>query len=120
MSIDHLPDLADPEEIRRFQAALADYRAGRLEEERFTAIRLQHGVYGQRQAGVFMVRVKIPGGRLSAPRLRAIAHALRHESQTNVASVTTRQDIQLHCRPTWPRRHATSCATPSPSTCRAR
>ena len=99
MSIDHLPDLADPEEIRRFRTALADFRAGRLDEDRFTAIRLQHGVYGQRQAGVFMVRVKIPGGRLSAPRLRAIARALRHESQVNIASVTTRQDIQLHFVP---------------------
>ncbi len=99
MSIDQLPDLADPEEIRRFRTALADFRAGRLDEDRFTAIRLQHGVYGQRQEGVFMVRVKIPGGRLSAPRLRALAHALRHESQVNVASITTRQDVQLHFVP---------------------
>ncbi len=99
MSAESLPRWSDREEIVRFQRAVEDYRAGRLDEERFTAIRLQHGVYGQRQAGVFMVRVKVPGGRLDAPRLRALAGALRHYSQTNLASITTRQDVQLHFVP---------------------
>ena len=99
MSVETLPRWSDSEEIARFRRAVEDYRAGHLDEERFTAIRLQHGVYGQRQSGVFMVRVKVPGGRLDAPRLRAVAEVLRHYSQTNLASITTRQDVQLHFVP---------------------
>ncbi len=47
-----------------------------MDAARFTAGRLQMGIYGQRQEGVNMVRIKLPGGRLSAPKLRKIASAL--------------------------------------------
>jgi len=47
--------------------------AGDEEEETFKGYRLSYGIYGQRQAGYQMVRVKIPHGRLSSTQLEALA-----------------------------------------------
>jgi len=89
-------DLADFEEIEQYARDLAAFRSLEIDADRFTAIRLQMGCYGQRQDGVNMLRVKIPGGRLSPARLRAIAGVLEAHSRHHNAHVTTRQDIQLH------------------------
>lgn len=54
------------------------------------------GVYRQKpNDGHFMLRVKIPGGALSAFKLREIGH-LAKEYGRNFGDVSTRQDIQLH------------------------
>ena len=65
--------LSDLEEIDRFEQAIASFNAGEIDPERFTAIRLQQGAYGQRQPGVNMLRIKVPGGRLTAVQLEVIA-----------------------------------------------
>jgi sulfite reductase (NADPH) hemoprotein beta-component len=91
-----LKSLADNDEIAHYEAALARYLDLELDAERFTAIRLQQGVYGQRQEGVNMVRIKLPGGRLSPSRLAAIAEVVERHVPQQVAHITTRQDIQLH------------------------
>ncbi|NOY63735.1 MAG: hypothetical protein GXP10_11410, partial [Gammaproteobacteria bacterium] len=62
----------DNDEAARYEAAVQAFLAGEYDAERFMALRLQHGVYGQRQEGVQMVRVKIPGGVLNAEQLLAI------------------------------------------------
>ena len=41
-------DLVDGDEIGRYAEALSTYREGAIDADRFTAIRLQQGVYGQR------------------------------------------------------------------------
>ena len=87
------------QEIDRFEASLKDYLDLKIDAERFTSIRLQQGVYGQRQEGVNMLRVKIPGGSLDADQLEAIADALDTHSRIDTAHVTTRQDIQIHSVP---------------------
>lgn len=92
-------DLVDGDEIERYAEALSTYREGAIDADRFTAIRLQQGVYGQRQEGVNMVRIKIPGGRLTAPQLEAIATALETYARHDVVHITTRQDIQMHYVP---------------------
>src|SRR5690242_11794439 len=56
--------LADVEEIGRYADAVAAHARGEIPDDRFTAIRLQMGTYGQRQSGVNMMRVKAPGGAL--------------------------------------------------------
>jgi len=91
--------LTNSEEIDRFEAALAGYFNLQIDAERFTAIRLQQGVYGQRQDGVNMLRVKIPGGSLNPAQLDAIADVLDTHSQNDTVHVTTRQDIQIHSVP---------------------
>jgi sulfite reductase (NADPH) hemoprotein beta-component len=91
-----LKSLSDAEEIAHYEEALARYLDLELDAERFTALRLQQGVYGQRQEGVNMVRIKLPGGRLSPSRLAAIAEIAEKHVPQQVAHITTRQDIQLH------------------------
>jgi sulfite reductase (NADPH) hemoprotein beta-component len=94
-----LENLADNEEIGRFDEALQGFLLGVTDAERFTAIRLQHGVYGQRQEGVNMVRIKLPGGRLDPARLKAVADVLDRYVEGASAHITTRQDIQVHFLP---------------------
>ncbi|ADE11270.1 nitrite/sulfite reductase [Sideroxydans lithotrophicus] len=92
-------NLSDLEEIERFEQAIATFNAGGIDPDRFTAIRLQQGVYGQRQQGVNMLRIKIPGGRLTAVQLDAIADVAGEFSQHQIAHLTTRQSIQIHYIP---------------------
>jgi len=92
-------DLSDLEEIDRLEQAIQTFIEGRIDPDRFTAVRLQQGVYGQRQDGVNMLRIKIPGGRLNADQLEAIADVTDSFSQRGIAHVTTRQAIQVHFIP---------------------
>ncbi|MDL1864161.1 nitrite/sulfite reductase [Betaproteobacteria bacterium PRO5] len=97
--MDHLTDLADSKEIDAYEQALQGMLDGRIDADRFMATRLQLGIYGQRQEGVNMVRIKIPGGRLVQKQLEAIADVLEGYAQHGQAHITTRQDIQLHYVP---------------------
>ena len=87
------------EELARYGEAVSSRLSGELDEERFMAIRLQQGIYGQRQENVNMIRIKLPGGRVSPLQLKGIADVLSDHSKEEIASVTTRQDIQLHTIP---------------------
>lgn len=83
------------EEIEAFEAEVARLRAGDVSMDIFKPFRLQHGIYGQRQPGVQMFRIKIPFGGLTANQVRRVAQ-LADAYATGVGHVTTRQDIQLH------------------------
>jgi sulfite reductase (ferredoxin) len=83
------------EEIETFESEVARLQAGDVSGDIFKPFRLQHGIYGQRQPGVNMVRIKIPFGGLSANQIRRVAE-LADRYATGVGHVTTRQDIQLH------------------------
>lgn len=87
------PDIL--EEIETFEGEAHRLQAGDLSNDLFKPFRLQHGIYGQRQPGVQMVRIKIPFGGLNANQLRRVAE-LADRYGTGVGHVTTRQDIQLH------------------------
>lgn len=93
-------NLTDAEELDRFEENVNAFLNGEMDGDKFTAFRLQQGVYGQRQAGVQMVRIKLPGGRLNPPQLVAIAEAVEKYTDHKIAHITTRQDIQLHYVPT--------------------
>lgn len=86
------------EEIEVFEEEARKMLAGDLSVDIFKPFRLQHGIYGQRQPGVHMVRIKIPFGGLTANQLRRIGE-LADTYATGVGHVTTRQDIQLHFVP---------------------
>ena len=92
-------NLSDLDEIKRFEQAIATFNAGDVDADRFTSVRLQQGVYGQRQQGVNMLRIKIPGGRLKAEQLDAVADVVESYAQRDIAHVTTRQAIQVHFIP---------------------
>jgi len=82
-------------DIEAVGAFLDELRAGALTEDEFRPKRLRFGIYGQRQPGVQMVRLKIPFGAVTPGQLRGIADAA--DAYANgVAHATTRQDFQLH------------------------
>lgn len=83
------------EEIETFEGEVRRLNAEEVSADIFKPFRLQHGIYGQRQPGVQMVRIKIPFGGLTANQLRRIAE-MADTYATGVGHVTTRQDIQLH------------------------
>ncbi|HWC51275.1 MAG TPA: sulfurtransferase TusA family protein [Nitrospira sp.] len=83
------------EEIETFEQEARRMLSGEIAGDLFKPFRLQYGIYGQRQAGVQMVRIKIPFGGITANQLRRIAE-LAEQHTTGVGHVTTRQDIQLH------------------------
>ena len=87
------------QEIDSIEAEIHRFLRGELSPERFRAFRLGHGIYGQRQPGVQMVRVKIPSGVLNGRQLRRLAD-ISEEFSTGVSHLTTRQDLQFHyaCR----------------------
>ena len=42
------------------------FKEGKIDDERFRSLRLARGVYGQRQEGVQMIRIKLPFGKVSS------------------------------------------------------
>ncbi len=82
-------------EILDLEKKIYAYRNGHIPEEKFRSLRLVRGVYGQRQKGVQMVRIKLPFGRLTVKQLNRIADISDEYSNGNL-HLTTRQDIQVH------------------------
>ncbi len=71
------------------------FREGKMDEEKFRSLRLARGVYGQRQAGVQMVRIKLPYGKMTLAQWERISF-VSDEYSTGNLHLTTRQDIQIH------------------------
>ena len=71
------------------------FREGQIDEERFRSLRLARGIYGQRQLGVQMIRIKLPYGKVSSEQLHRIADVSDEYSRGRL-HITTRQDIQIH------------------------
>lgn len=71
------------------------FHNGKIDEEKFRSLRLARGVYGQRQEGVQMIRIKVPYGKLKSNQLRRIADVSDEYSRGRL-HITTRQDIQIH------------------------
>src|SRR5690242_6594358 len=86
------------EEIETFRVKSQAYLAGEISDDDFRPFRLKHGIYGQRQAGVQMVRCKIPGGLLTAPQVEQLAR-VADEFGGGRGHLTTRQNIQYHFVP---------------------
>ena len=86
---------ADWAEVEAFRAEVERLGRGELTAEEFRGFRLRHGVYGQRQPERYMVRVKVPAGRLTANQFEALGRLAEHFADGQ-AQVTTRQDLQLH------------------------
>ena len=71
------------------------FKDGKIDEEKFRALRLARGVYGQRQPGVQMIRIKLPFGKVTTQQLNRIAD-VSDEYSIGRLHITTRQDIQIH------------------------
>lgn len=71
------------------------YREGTLHEDKFRSLRLARGIYGQRQPGVQMVRIKMPFGKATFRQILRIADISDEYASSNL-HLTTRQDVQVH------------------------
>ncbi len=83
-------------EVQRFEAESARFQSGEQDNLEFTPFRLRQGVYGQRQADVQMIRVKIPGGILTADALDALGDIAEHYAPLGKGHITTRENVQFH------------------------
>src|SRR6516162_7578188 len=82
-------------EIETFRAKAMSYLAGEITDADFRPFRLKHGIYGQRQPGVQMVRCKIPSGLLNPEQLRVLTR-IADDYSTGRGHVTTRENCQFH------------------------
>src|SRR5271157_1394790 len=85
-------------EIETFRQQAAEFLAGRISEDDFRPFRLKHGIYGQRQPGVQMVRCKLPGGLVTARQMEQLGR-IADEFGGGKGHLTTRQNIQYHFVP---------------------
>jgi sulfite reductase beta subunit-like hemoprotein len=86
------------EEIETFRRKARAFLDGEITEDEFRPFRLKHGIYGQRQPGVQMVRSKIPGGMMTAAQAGQLAR-VAEEYGGGRGHLTTRQNIQFHFVP---------------------
>ena len=91
-------EIKDPKAVKdilELHEKITLFQQGKLDGEKFRAFRLARGVYGQRQDGYQMIRIKLPFGRLNPEQLVRIADLSEIYGNGNLHA-TTRQDIQLH------------------------
>lgn len=82
-------------DIIELEQKIRAFREGELPEEKFRSLRLARGVYGQRQQGVQMVRIKLPYGKMTLDQWKRISD-VSDEYSTGNLHLTTRQDVQIH------------------------
>src|SRR3712207_252133 len=83
-------------EFDDFDTEATKFLAGDIAEDDFIKFRLKQGVYGQRQADVQMIRVKLPFGGVTPEQMEAFADAIEQYAPLNKGHITTRQNIQVH------------------------
>ncbi|MFI4992619.1 MAG: nitrite/sulfite reductase [Solirubrobacterales bacterium] len=79
-----------------FKTEATKFLAGETEEDEFIKFRLKQGVYGQRQADVQMIRVKLPFGGVTPEQMDSFADVVEKYVPLNKGHITTRQNIQMH------------------------
>jgi sulfite reductase beta subunit-like hemoprotein len=83
-------------EFDDFDNEAGKFLGGETPEEEFIGFRLKQGVYGQRQADVQMVRVKLPFGGITPEQMEAFADVIEKWVPLRKGHITTRQNIQMH------------------------
>ncbi len=83
------------DELANYEQQIRKYRAGEVDETKMQKLRLHFGTYAQRQEGVQMQRIKIPGGVLSADQLVRLADAADRFG-SGFLHFTTREDAQIY------------------------
>jgi sulfite reductase beta subunit-like hemoprotein len=79
-----------------FKTEATRFLDGELAEEEFIKFRLKQGVYGQRQADVQMIRVKLPFGGITPEQMEKFADVIEQYVPLNKGHITTRQNVQMH------------------------
>jgi sulfite reductase (ferredoxin) len=96
-SILHIPETVRAD-VRDYRSHVKSFLDGQTNAIAFRAYRVPMGIYEQRTAGRFMVRVRVGAGLVLTHQLKGIAELSRRHGD-GVLHVTTRQDIQIHAVP---------------------
>jgi len=83
-------------EFDDFDGEAAEFLDGNIPEDLFIGFRLKQGVYGQRQPGVQMCRIKLPMGGVTPDQMDMLADVIEEWAPLNKGHITTRQNIQIH------------------------
>ena len=86
------------QDIELFRDQANSYLNGQINDDQFRPHRLRRGIYSQRQAGVQMIRTKVPGGLLTTGQMRQLAR-IADEFAGGKGHLTTRQNMQYHFVP---------------------
>jgi sulfite reductase (ferredoxin) len=83
-------------EFEDFETEATKFLDGETPENEFIGFRLKQGVYGQRQPGVQMMRIKLPFGGITPEQMEAFADVIERYVPLRKGHITTRQNIQMH------------------------
>jgi sulfite reductase beta subunit-like hemoprotein len=83
-------------EFDDFDTEATKFLSGETPEDQFIGFRLKQGVYGQRQADVQMIRVKLPFGGVTPEQMEAFARLAEEYAPLRKGHITTRQNFQFH------------------------
>jgi sulfite reductase (NADPH) hemoprotein beta-component len=83
------------ERVAQFRDQTARFLDGKISDSEFLPLRLQNGLYLQRQAP--MLRIAVPYGLMNSTQLRKLADITRNYDK-GYAHISTRQNVQLN----WP------------------
>ncbi|MHC4152234.1 MAG: hypothetical protein ACYSSP_09070 [Planctomycetota bacterium] len=89
-----LPDSVK-QDILNYRSQVEKYLNGQTSPIAFKAYRVPMGIYEQRVAGKYMIRIRIGAGLVLPFQLQRIAE-LSQKHGNGILHVTTRQDIQIH------------------------
>lgn len=82
-------------DLEKLKGMVEQLKSGEVSALQFRAFRVPLGIYEQREAGTYMLRIRLPAGGLSPQQMRAVARASK-EYGNGILHLTTRQDIQVH------------------------
>src|SRR5271155_1662300 len=91
-------DITVRADIELFRSQASSFLSGDLTDDQLRPHRLRRGIYSQRQAGVQMIRTKVPGGLLTAGQMRQLA-GIADDFAGGKGHLTTRQNMQYHFVP---------------------
>lgn len=90
----HIPE-SITEDTLSYRDKMKKFLDGQTSPITFKAYRVPMGIYEQRTAGKYMIRIRIGAGMVLPGQLRKIAQ-LSRKFGNGILHITTRQDIQIH------------------------
>ncbi|MHC4213430.1 MAG: sulfurtransferase TusA family protein [Planctomycetota bacterium] len=95
--MDSILQLPEPvkQDVLGYRDEVAKFVRGETSAVAFRAYRVPMGIYEQRAAGMYMVRIRIGAGLVLPCQLERISE-LSNKYGNGIIHVTTRQDIQIH------------------------
>ena len=82
-------------EIENFKGTIGSFDKGEIDRKAYKGVSGGLGSYAQRDASRHMLRLRLPGGRLTMPRLKFLAEVAEREKVGRM-KLTTCETIQLH------------------------